>query len=78
MRVTLVPYVPDDLVLRKTERYVKRHRKLDDTEVAGKVSSGNTDLADQEFPDLRGEVAVRFLRYFFYVIRFVYLVKKCH
>ena len=78
VRITLVSHVPDDPVLRKMKRYVERHRKFDHTEIAGKVPTGNADFADQEIPDLRGKIAVRFLRYFLYVIRFVYLIKKCH
>ena len=43
MRITLMPYVPDDCVARRVENPVQGDGKLDDPKVGGKVSTVRFD-----------------------------------
>ena len=64
MSIRLMTDIPDDLVFRKIQSQVKRHGQFHSPQVGSQMSSGHTDLLNQELPDLLRQ---------FPVVRFIYL-----
>ena len=56
MRVSLVTYIPYELVDRGFERIVERNRELDDAKACTKVPAGLTNRIQHEMAKLSGKV----------------------
>jgi hypothetical protein len=54
VRIALVPDVPDQLVARRVEDRVDRHRELDDAEARPEMPAGDRDGGDRLLPQLVG------------------------
>ena len=52
MRVSLMSYVPDQLILWKIKDKMKCHRQFHNPQIRCQVTSGHTDLLDQKLSDL--------------------------
>ena len=50
--IRLVPYVPENPVLRRIKYFVQGQRQFHHTHIGRQVSAGLRDLIDQEFPDM--------------------------
>ena len=57
VHVRLMAGVEDDRIVRRVEHPVQRERELDDTEVGAEMSTGCSDLMDQELSDLDCEIS---------------------
>ena len=50
--IGLMSHVPDNLILRQVQCQVQRHGKLHSSQIGPKVSTCDTDLFNEELPDL--------------------------
>ena len=71
MCVGLMPHIPDDLVLRQLKGQVKSHRQLHHPQIGCQMSSGRTDLVNQEPADLFCQQRQILFFYFFNIIGLV-------
>ena len=74
--IGLVADIPDDPVIREIQCQMKSHGQFHRAEIAGKMSSGHTDLFDKKIPDLLRQKRILLLRDLFYVSALIYAVKK--
>ena len=56
VHVGLVPRVEDDRIMRRIEDPVQRQCQFDDAEIGAQMSAGCSDLVNQEFTDLTGQL----------------------
>ena len=74
MRITLMSYIPYDLVFRKCAAKMHCDRQLYNTEIGCKVPTGTADMLHKKASDLFGKFRILHSFYILYIIRFFYQI----